>query len=63
MLLGTNNILGLHRLIAAALCHGISARGLVLHLQQAIEGAYSPHSGFNQQDYDLAFLVQSITGP
>ena len=58
-----NDISGLHRLIAAALRHGISAHGLVLHLRQAIEGVYSPRGGFNQQDYDLAFLVQSIAGP
>lgn len=63
MLLGTNDIPGLRRLIAAALRRGISARGLVLRLQQAIEGVYSPRGGFNQRDYDLAFLVQSIAGP
>ena len=63
MLLGTNDIPGLRRLIAFTLRRGVSARGLVLRLQQAIDGVYSPHGGFNQRDLDLAFLVQSIAGP
>ncbi|KAF8150828.1 hypothetical protein B0H34DRAFT_665721 [Crassisporium funariophilum] len=49
--------------MAAALRRGISARGLVLRLEQAIEGVYSPRGGYNQKDYDLAFLVQAIAGP
>ncbi|KAF8155394.1 hypothetical protein B0H34DRAFT_849557 [Crassisporium funariophilum] len=63
MLLGTNDIPGLRRLIAAALRRGISARGLVLRLEQAIAGAYSPRGGFNQREHDIAFLVQAIAGP
>ena len=35
----------------------------MIRLQQAIDGVYSPHGGFNQRDLDLAFLVQSIAGP
>ena len=62
LLLGTNDIQGLHCLIAATLHCGVSAHGLVLRLQQAIDGVYSPRGGFNQWDHDLAFLFQSIAG-
>ena len=50
LLLGTN----------ATLHCGVSAHGLVLRLQQAIDGVYSPRGGFNQWDH--AFLFQSIAG-
>ena len=63
MLLRTNDIPGLRRLMAAALHRGISAHGLVSHLEQAIEGVYSPHGRYNQKDYHLAFLEQAIAGP
>ena len=63
MLLGTHDIPGLWRLLTVALHRGISARGLVLRLQQAIDGVYRPRGGFNQRDHDISFLVKAIAGP
>lgn len=63
MLLGTHDIPGLRRLLAAALRRGLSAQGLVLRLEQAIQGVYRPRSGYSQRDYDIAFLVKAIAGP
>ena len=63
MLLGKHDVPGLRHLIAAALRRGISAHHLVLHLQQAINGVYRPHSRFNERDFDIAFLVKAIGGP
>ena len=63
MLLGTHDVPGLRRLLAVALRRGISAHGLVLRLEQAIQGIYKPRGGYSRRDYDIAFLVKAIGGP
>ena len=63
MLLSSNDVAGLHRLLAAALRQGASAFTICGLLDRAISGLYSPRSGFTKRDLDIALLVKSIGGP
>lgn len=63
MLIASNEIAGIRRLIAASLRHGCSARSIVILIEQAIEGLYSPRGGFSDCDLNIAFLVKAIGGP
>lgn len=63
MLLSSNNVAGVHRLLAAALRRGASAQTICTILTRAILGLYVPRGGFVQCDLDIALLVKSIGGP
>ncbi|KAF8153114.1 hypothetical protein B0H34DRAFT_800363 [Crassisporium funariophilum] len=63
MLIGSNEVAGLHRLIAASLWRGTSPAVIVLLIEQSLAGLYSPSGGFSKPNLDIAFLVKSIGGP
>ncbi|KAJ3963410.1 hypothetical protein EV361DRAFT_773525, partial [Lentinula raphanica] len=63
MLISTCNIPALRRLIAATLKRGCSPVAIVTRLEQAVRGKGLPRSGFDQQDFDKAFLVKALGGP
>jgi len=63
MLIASNDIAGLRRLISAALRGGVSAEVIVDRIQKSIDGLYSPRGGFSERDLDIAFLVKAIGGP
>ena len=63
ILLSQNKIAGVSRLLAVALHSGESPEVIILRLQQAISGTYTPQSGWTDKDYDVAFLVKAIGGP
>lgn len=63
MLLSTNEIAGLRRLLVASLRRGSSARSLITLLQRAIQGLYNPRVGFTDRELDISFLVKSLGGP
>ena len=63
MLLSSNDIAGLHCLLAAALRRGADALTICGLLDHAISGLYSPRSGFTKCDLDIALLVKYIGGP
>lgn len=63
MLIASNEVAGLRRLIAAALKRGTSAQSIAKLIEKAIDGLYSPRGGFSQRELDIAFLVKAIGGP
>ena len=63
MLIASQEVAGLRRLIAAALRGGHSAQAIVTLIQHSIDGLYTPRGGFSNQDLDIAFLVKAIGGP
>jgi hypothetical protein len=63
MFLSSNDVVGVHHLLATALHQGASAQTICTILNCAISGLYGPCGGFVQQDLDIAFLVKSIGGP
>ena len=63
MLLSQNKIAGVSRLLAASLRMRVSPETIGMQLQLAISGSYSPHSGWSDREYDIAFLVKAIGGP
>ena len=62
MLIASQEVAGLRRLIAAALRGGHSAQAIVTLIQRSIDGLYTPRGGFSNQDLDIAFLVKAIGG-
>ena len=62
-LIADNEIVGLRRLIAAALRHGSSPEVIVETIYKAIEGLYFPHGGFSRRELDMAFLAKALGGP
>jgi len=62
MLLSSNDVASVRRLLAAALRRGASAQTICTILTRAISGLYVPRGGFVQRDLDIAFLVKSIGG-
>jgi hypothetical protein len=63
MLLSSNDVAGLRRLLAAALRRGASAQTICGLLERAISGLYRPRGGFTQHEFDVSFLVKSLGGP
>jgi len=63
MLLSSNDVASVRRLLAAALRQGASAQTICTILTRAISGLYVPRGGFVQRDLDIALLVKSIGGP
>ena len=63
MLLSSNDVGGLRRLLAASLRKGASARTICGFLESAISGLYRPRGGFTQRDFNVSFLVKALGGP
>jgi hypothetical protein len=63
MLLGSRDVVGLRRLIAASLENGALPDKICETIMSSLEGAYNPRGVFNDCDLDIAFLVKSIGGP
>jgi hypothetical protein len=60
--IGTHNIVGIRRLIAAALKCDASPACIIAMLEQAVMG-WHPQSEFSQRDYDIAFMVKALGRP
>ncbi|KAJ3874253.1 hypothetical protein F5051DRAFT_336129 [Lentinula edodes] len=63
MLIATRDIPSLRRIVGITLKQGRSPAAIILQMERAIQGKNLPRSGFNQRDYDKAFLVQALGGP
>ena len=63
MLIASQEVAGLRRLLAAALRQGCSAQAIISLIQRSIDGLYTPRGGFSNRDLDIAFLVKAIGGP
>lgn len=63
MLIAKQDIPGLRRLVAVMLKQGQSSIAILNRLTSAIQGKKLARSGFNQRDYDKAFLVKALGGP
>ena len=63
LLLAQNKIAGVSRIISIALRKGSNVITICARLQAAINGTYSPSSGWTQHDFDVAFLVKALGGP
>ncbi|KAF8159729.1 hypothetical protein B0H34DRAFT_674036 [Crassisporium funariophilum] len=63
MLIGSNEVEGLRRLIAASLWRGTSPAVIVLLIEQSLAGLYSPSGGFSKRNLDITLLVKSMGGP
>ncbi|KAJ3775493.1 hypothetical protein FB446DRAFT_609311, partial [Lentinula raphanica] len=63
MLISMRNIPGLRCLIAVTLKQGCSPVAIVTRLERALKGKGLARSGFNQRDFDTAFLVKALGGP
>ena len=63
MLIASQEVAGLCRLLAAALRQGCSAQAIISLIQCSIDGLYTPWGGFSNRDLDIAFLVKAIGGP
>ena len=63
LLLAQNKIAGVSRILSVALRKGSNVISICARLQAAINGTYSPVSGWTQHDFDVAFLVKALGGP
>jgi hypothetical protein len=63
MMLSSNDVAGLHRLLGAAHRRGASPAKICSLLKHAVAGLYRPQGGFVKCDLDIAFLVKAISGP
>ena len=63
MMLSSNDVAGLRRLLGAAHRRGASPTKICSLLERAIAGLYRPRGGFVKRDFDIAFLVKAIGGP
>jgi len=63
MMLSSNDVAGLCRLLAAAHRRGASPAKICSLLDHAISGLYRPRGGFLKRDLDIALLVKAIGGP
>jgi hypothetical protein len=62
MLITSNNIPRLTRLLSVSYRHGSGAKAITTQIQRAIDGLYSPQGGFTGRDLDVAFLSQAMGG-
>jgi hypothetical protein len=62
MLIASNNIPRLTRLLSVSRHHGSSAKAILTQIERAINGLYSPQGGFTERDLDVAFLSQAMGG-
>ncbi|KAK7471312.1 hypothetical protein VKT23_002721 [Stygiomarasmius scandens] len=62
MLIASNDIVGIRRIIGSALYQGASPRAICDLLNRAINGLYAPRKGFTERDLDVAFLVKALGG-
>lgn len=63
MLIASQEIAGIRRLIAGSLKRGCSAHAIAVLIERAINRLYSLQGGFSEQDHlDIAFLVKAIGG-
>ena len=63
MLISQNKIAGVSRVLSVALRNGANAESICIKLHRAIDGTYSPLSGWSSREFDVAFLVKAIGGP
>ncbi|KAF7785094.1 hypothetical protein Agabi119p4_1259 [Agaricus bisporus var. burnettii] len=62
MLIASNDIPRLSKLLSVSLRRGSSATTIATQIKRAIDGLYSPRGGFTQRELDVAFLCQAIGG-
>ncbi|KAJ6618015.1 hypothetical protein B0H10DRAFT_1947987 [Mycena sp. CBHHK59/15] len=63
MLLASDDVPGLRRILLTALKWGASPQVVYSLLEQAIAGLFSAWGGFTDRDLDISFLVKAIGGP
>ncbi|KAJ7938701.1 hypothetical protein B0H13DRAFT_1851287 [Mycena leptocephala] len=63
MLLATNDIPGLRRMLTVLARHGENPRSIRATLQRAVDGTFKARGGFNARDMDISFLTKAIGGP
>ncbi|KAI9064240.1 hypothetical protein FKP32DRAFT_1649613 [Trametes sanguinea] len=63
MLLATNDVKRLRRLLSVALRKGASPRTLIARIESSLSGMYTPRGGFEDRDLDVAFLAKALGGP
>ncbi|KAJ7104870.1 hypothetical protein C8R44DRAFT_807209 [Mycena epipterygia] len=63
MLLASNDVPGLRRILTVALKRGASPQAIYSILERAIAGLFSPRGGFTDRDLDVSFLVKALGGP
>jgi hypothetical protein len=63
MLLATNDVRNLRRIISVALRNGASIPALLTLMQRSIDGKYSPRGSFSEREYAIGFLAKSLGGP
>lgn len=62
MMLSQHKLAGVSTLLAICLRNGDSALAIQKKLEAAISGAYTPHSGWTDREFDIAFLVKALGG-
>jgi len=63
ILLSQNKIAGVSRILNVHLRNGASITVIYDRLQRAINGTYSPHSGWTDREFAIAFLIKAYGGP
>jgi len=63
VLLSQNRIVGISRILNVHLRNGASIPIIYDQLQQAINGTYTPRSGWTNREFDVALLVKAYGGP
>ena len=63
MLISQNKIAGVSRILSVAHRNGADAESICIKLHRAIDGTYSPLSGWTSRELDVAFLIKAIGGP
>jgi len=62
MLLSQQRIAGVATILAVSLFNGDSPQAIHNRLEQAINGAFAPRSGWTDREYDIAFLAKALSG-
>jgi hypothetical protein len=63
MLLATNDVRSLRRIISVALRNGANISALLNQMQRSTDGKYSPRGNFSECEYAIGFLAKSLGGP